>query len=554
VFHDLYGFNTEEWLIPSTASQISLTSKTCRFLQEHDTEGNLFIVYYGGHGSINNARQNEWWCKRSPGSASVDWSAIQTLFGTAVSDVLVLLDCCAAASSTPGAGSGTMEAIAACGWESQAPPPGEFSFTNTLIEVLEDWVDKPAFSAAMLHTEILFILKQKGPDRGRYGEKLEGCTTPVHWVHTKNSKTLGIEISCLVRPNATGKAPTPEASESPRCTSYVDFMDLDDDVSPQNLLHNCHPTGNYEIPHVLISIALDEDQGALDAISCRRWLADFPALAKYAKIEGIYKSYSTLVTMSVPVMIWDHLPSHPACSFIGFVLSPNKIRSTTIFGQQSADMLKQRMEYSLLKNRRASGWKRSKDSSYGSDVDSEVEAGTREGDDDSGSDDENEHGDFPAVSSSISASWESWRIIDLENSPLYPSSNVSNHKKSESLLTFALQQDSHRVTEPLFISEDSSPVLPNSSSGSESSSKGHIGTAQTGRTHLTQTTISPLPTGKILPNEDYRLPIPIHLRREKDHSDLRKRYHFHGSNQEPSEQVEHQRDFEEFEVDFTSSF
>lgn len=145
VFDKLYGFNTQIWLIPPRASQIQLTSMTCSFLQEFDDEDNLFIVYYGGHGTINQARQSQWWCSRSPGSPFVDWSAIQALFAAAVSDVLVLLDCCAAASSAQSSGDNVMEAIAACGFETRAPPPGVYSFTNTLIEVFEDWVNKPSF-------------------------------------------------------------------------------------------------------------------------------------------------------------------------------------------------------------------------------------------------------------------------------------------------------------------------------------------------------------------------------------------------------------------------
>ena len=75
VFDKLYGFKTEIWLIPSHASQIQLTSMTCTFLQKFDAEGNLFIVYYGGHGKINNSRQNQWVCKSTPNAAVVDWSA-----------------------------------------------------------------------------------------------------------------------------------------------------------------------------------------------------------------------------------------------------------------------------------------------------------------------------------------------------------------------------------------------------------------------------------------------------------------------------------------------
>ncbi|KUJ23303.1 uncharacterized protein LY89DRAFT_680073 [Mollisia scopiformis] len=370
VFDKLYGFNTEIWLIPSTASQIQLTSMTCTFLQKFDEEGNLFIVYYGGHGKINNARQNQWWCKAQPDSPVVDWSAIQTLFGTAVSDVLILLDCCAAASSAAGSGSGTMEAIAACGWETRAPPPGKYSFTHTLIEVLEDWANKPSFSAAMLHTEVLFVLKQKRPEKGRDGRKWEWCSTPIHWVYTRDPKAPGIEISSLLSIKAAEKAPAREELAQPRSTSYIDAMDLDDEETFVNPLTDCRPNGDYKVPHVLISIALEGDQGALDAVSCRRWLADFPALAKYATVEGVYKGYSTLLTLSVPVMIWDLLPAHPACSFIGYIVSPNKcaavIRSGITSGRNSFSSMYQKPPY-LCRTRKPDTNIRSADSSYGSD-------------------------------------------------------------------------------------------------------------------------------------------------------------------------------------------
>jgi hypothetical protein len=343
---------------------------TCTFLQKFDEEGNLFIVYYGGHGKINNARQNQWWCKAQPNSPFVDWSAVQTLFGTAVSDVLILLDCCAAASSAAGTGSRTMETIAACGWETRAPPPGEYSFTHTLIEVLEEWANKPSFSAAMLHTEVLFVLKQKRPEKGRDGRKWEWCSTPIHWVYTGDPKAPGIEISSLRSTKAAEKAPAREDLAQPRSTSYLDAMELDDEDMFVNPLTDCRANGEYKVPHVLISIALEGDQGTLDAVSCRRWLADFPALAKYATVEGVYKGYSTLLTLSIPVMIWDLLPAHPACSFIGYIVSPNKytavIRSGATSGRNSFSSMYQRPPY-LCRPRKPDTNVRSTDSSYGSD-------------------------------------------------------------------------------------------------------------------------------------------------------------------------------------------
>lgn len=256
----------------------------------------------------------------------MNWTSIQTLFSTAASDVLVLLDCCAAASSASGFGSSTMETIAACGFETTAPVPGEHSFTYTLIEVLEEWVDRPSFSAAMLHTEILFILKQKRPERGMDGRRWEWCSTPVHWVCSGDPKAPGIEIVSLRIAKAAGKRVQEEAQ--PRSTTYVDFMELDDDNSQQNPLTATQPNGDYKIPHILISIALEEDQETLDALSCRRWLLKFPALVKYATVEGVYRGFSTLITLSLPVMVWDLLPDHPACSFVGYIVSPNKVKQS----------------------------------------------------------------------------------------------------------------------------------------------------------------------------------------------------------------------------------
>jgi hypothetical protein len=164
-----YGFATNTWLIPSRDSHLELMSKAIDLIRASDNERNLFIVYYAGHGRINNARQAEWTCNRDPNYASVDWSAIQSLFAKAKSDVLILLDNCAAASSTMRSQYGVMEAIVACGFESRAAPPGEYSFTNTLIEVLDDWQNKRSFSASCLHAEILFQLKLKENRKGREG-------------------------------------------------------------------------------------------------------------------------------------------------------------------------------------------------------------------------------------------------------------------------------------------------------------------------------------------------------------------------------------------------
>jgi hypothetical protein len=46
-------------------------SNTIEFIRASDNDKNLFVVYYGGHGRINNERQAEWTSKRDPTYAKV---------------------------------------------------------------------------------------------------------------------------------------------------------------------------------------------------------------------------------------------------------------------------------------------------------------------------------------------------------------------------------------------------------------------------------------------------------------------------------------------------
>ena len=91
------------------------------------------------------------------------WSAIQTLLERSLSDCLILLDCCAgAASATFPNGSSITETISASSWDAIAPDPGRYSFTNALIEVLQEWKHR-TYSVAMLHAEVLARLKHPRP-------------------------------------------------------------------------------------------------------------------------------------------------------------------------------------------------------------------------------------------------------------------------------------------------------------------------------------------------------------------------------------------------------
>jgi hypothetical protein len=63
-------------------------------------------------------------------------------------------------------------------------------------------------------------------------------------------------------------------------------------------------------PQVLISVAVHKDQ-KFDGINWLHWLKTIPAPCKYVKVQGKFKSQSTTILFSVPIPVWNLLPSNP---------------------------------------------------------------------------------------------------------------------------------------------------------------------------------------------------------------------------------------------------
>ncbi len=57
VFRHTYHYDTEEWHIPSNRSHNSLVKRITEYLEAYEDKRNLLIVYYAGHGHLNDDRQ-----------------------------------------------------------------------------------------------------------------------------------------------------------------------------------------------------------------------------------------------------------------------------------------------------------------------------------------------------------------------------------------------------------------------------------------------------------------------------------------------------------------
>ncbi|EHK17062.1 uncharacterized protein TRIVIDRAFT_183402 [Trichoderma virens Gv29-8] len=325
-----YAFGTDIFSIPSENSHLELMMRIGQLIKDHESPDTLFIMYYGGHARIDESRQSTWCATRDPDSPWLQWSAIQTLLERSKSDVLILLDCCAgAASATFPTGNSITETISASSWDAIAPDPGRYSFTNALIEVLQEWRHR-VFSAAMLHAEVLARLKHPRPITIN-GKHFEARSTPVHFMMTANHKAPSIELSrTMPEEKRSHSVPTiphqdiepmggPVGGQTPPMITAGGRAANPADALVGNVVPN-EPTE--DTPHVMISLALEDDQ-RLDINAWEQWLNAFPAMARYVKIQGVFKSHSTLVLVSMPVMIWDLLPEDPATSFVAFIRSNN---------------------------------------------------------------------------------------------------------------------------------------------------------------------------------------------------------------------------------------
>ncbi|EGX89253.1 Rhodanese-like protein [Cordyceps militaris CM01] len=317
-----YAFDTDIFAIPSENSHLELMMRVGQLIKEHESPDTLFLVYYGGHARIDESRQSTWCATREPSSPWLQWSAIQTLLERSKSDVLILLDCCAgAASATFSTGNSITETISASSWDAIAPDPGRYSFTNALIEVLQEWRSR-TFSAAMLHAEVLARLKHPRPITIN-GKLFEARSTPVHFMMTANHKAPSIELCNARQQKMPPSPPLPPSPPRPSHGSGADPMGITRGPCPNPIPRTpVSSDPNEDTPHVMISLALEDDQ-RLDINAWEQWLSAFPSLAKHVKVQGVFKSHSTLLLVSMPVMIWDMLPEDHATSFVAFIRSNN---------------------------------------------------------------------------------------------------------------------------------------------------------------------------------------------------------------------------------------
>jgi hypothetical protein len=284
-----------------------------------------------------------------PGSPTLPSGGVQQLFEEAEADVLLLYDTCH--SSHPAVnigGQGVTEVIAACGFETEAPAVGPHSFTNALIRELEEAFTGPPISVAELHGRIIGSLKSWKPgllrdrdgnvwtdENGQPRYECHKRRTPVHCFLTNESPYRSIMLAPLQSKLSHSAVARIDQSTHPSTAT----TSLNASQSTGNSEHSTAPTTvsgsskGSRGPQVLLAVRLEDDYFVDDEMSDKAkklqiwcdWVKSAPDGIKDISIQGIYKSFSTLVLISIPVVVWDILPDNPAYSFVGFVQSDNLV-------------------------------------------------------------------------------------------------------------------------------------------------------------------------------------------------------------------------------------
>ena len=181
----------------------------------------------------------------------------------------------------------------------------------------------------MLHNKVLSRIKYWKPRFGRTGEH-EHRKTPIYIVLFNEKKKRSIELRPLPSqacPLSEMPAELGHGTLSTSSNSSVGTQGIGNGNtlgSSQSSIVQSPSDLDTDGPRILVSLALEEDQW-LHTDEWSEWLQSVPALVKHARIEGIYKSGSTLMLLSLQVAIWDLLPEDPALTFIGLIRSENLI-------------------------------------------------------------------------------------------------------------------------------------------------------------------------------------------------------------------------------------
>lgn len=314
VFRDVYHYNTERYLIPSHNSAHQLEYKLNDFRRAYDNGTNLLILYYGGHGFLDHGRPSRsFWQANLNSGARLLWSDLQGVLERAHSDVVFILDCCFAATAARCAAS--KEGLWACNSEATTTGVNDNSFTRNLIQEL-NLLATSRFNIAMLHARLMKRYRKPGPHM---------LLTEPWYTYLGDVAIPSVELvpQSPIQMSSASNATLPAEAQNQTSNESSAVAPLTIDQSMTETL-------------VLLAVRLKDTERIPKLSSWQDWchnlapndIDSIHALGRLQKrdlvrLEAHFLSNSALILVSMPIFIWDRLPSNPSYTFIGFIKSTN---------------------------------------------------------------------------------------------------------------------------------------------------------------------------------------------------------------------------------------
>lgn len=314
LFRDQYRFTTEHFKIPTEDAEDQLEEKLVIARNQHAKESDLLIIYYGGHGILDEQGRSIWkaW-ERKEGKSTytsprADWSTLEPSLDKAKGDVALILDCCHAVANVKLKPVGMKELLAASGKNGKATAVHHNSFTNALIRELKAIRGQPC-SISTLHG-LLYEHQMK------YDLKL----SPIRADLSGSPDATSIQLMALEK--VKGRDSLSSSIDIARSLSTTS------ERTSITLVGNSMTTDC----RILISVHLEDPDQIPLVQEWTKWFKKHAPqniasvefeLENFVRLESAYESNSKLLIVSMPLALWNVMPPNPAYSFIAAIRSQN---------------------------------------------------------------------------------------------------------------------------------------------------------------------------------------------------------------------------------------
>ncbi|TQS35802.1 hypothetical protein Golomagni_03765 [Golovinomyces magnicellulatus] len=330
LFLEHFNFRTETWCIPSCSDPtISLVTELGRHL-EYAKPDHLWIVYYNGYGFTGLDNSLFWaWYVRSSLAASNDqedspkikWEDVRCLIEEAQTDILLLLDTCAASEPPYPGDNHTKQTIAAYPPDQATRDPGPRSFTFNLIAALIRLGSGRPFTIQRLHEEIVALKQNKFLQHAGLPSFPNKTLSNHERVPVYFSLTCGHTQSILIAPITQQQLISHLGS--PHNVPEHEIQEARTHLEQSQLLKfNSVNDLTFEEPRALVCTTfLGEPSPEMS--SFKQWLQHAPIAANKIAVEGMFHGPPTVLLISMPISIWNVLAADRTCAFLGYVNSHN---------------------------------------------------------------------------------------------------------------------------------------------------------------------------------------------------------------------------------------